>query len=1056
MNEASRRTLVCCWKLVGLCLFFVNSVVDAAGGKVTGRVYDQETGESLPGANVVIESIYQAGRPVELSQKQGAATDTDGYFVILNVPPGAFDIRASFMGYTALIKKQVRVNIDRTITVDFPLQMQAIAMDEVAVIAEREIIKPDIAGTQEIILTERVEAAPVLRIDEFVGKLKGVELVSGNDGHGLSIRGGAIRETDVRVDGISVRDPRSENSYLSLNSTSVAELQVLTGGFEAKFGGFRSGLVNAVTKEGTRERYNLALKFDITPANQRKFYGQNPWSDESWIYRVFADTSETGYAYIGARGNEEVPEEFRFFRGWNNRREGISNYSAIGIPDGVTLTPEQKRKLWQLQHPQYEFGTNPDAFIEATLTGPMPGARLPLIGEYLKNTTFLLGGKYEDTQYAFPLGPRDNYVDWNTQLKLTTRLNPDMKLAVNGLYAQVNTITAGTPTTYGGALIDNSSRFNFLSSTEVSVQQQARLLGGSNGFEQMFNRSRLQFYDQRYIIGGLKFTHAFSAKGFYTVDFQFSYNDHELTPFAADTTLSSSWAFVDSIRVLNAPTVGTPNASTNWLTDINNMFWLYGGLQSADSSYSWVSNLRADLTYQAGRHHQIEAGFSFKYNYLSINSGSWLQSEKSWTPDSWQYFTAKPIEGGVYVQDKLEFQGMIATLGLRGDYFNPQKYSYLVQHPLDLDYANFYNLVYQYLPGEFGSWERWAEFRQQLEEPEGWPREEKPVQFRLSPRLGVSFPVTVNSKLYFNYGHFYQRPNIHFTYNQAVMPGAANVPSPQLDMARTIAYEFGYEHSLFKDYLINLSIYYKDIKGEPLSRTYVDYWEELYVQQYFPDAYKDIRGIELRFEKSFGRFVTFWSNYEYMLQSSGRSGLARVYENRLLSLEEMRNPNISITQPLPRGHLNVNLHTPDNWGIRVLGLRPLSAWYANFCFEWRDGGEQIINPFAPENQQKKIQVVDYSNLDLRVSKMFHLAGMQLELIGTVQNLLDQKRLSFRNMSTAQYDRYIDSLHFPFESGDEKGDDKLGEWDKEHINVGWFTAPLFLNPQRILLGLRLNF
>ena len=1027
-----------------------------AGGKISGRVFDQANGEALPGANVIVENIYQAGKPVEIPQKQGAATDQDGFFVILNVSPGSYDIKATFMGYRSRVSKQVRVNIDRTITVDFPLQLEAIEMGEVAVVAEREVIKPDVAGTQEIILTERVAMTPVMRVDEFVSKLKGVELVSGADGHGLSIRGGAIRETDVRIDGISVRDPRSENSYLSINSTSVEELQVLTGGFVAKYGGFRSGLVNAVTKEGNRERYNLSLKFDMTPANQQKFFGENPWSNASWIYRVFADTSANGFAYTGARGKEGVPEEFQFFQGWNNRRVGISNYDAIGIPKGVTLTSEQKRKLWMLQHPQYSFGTEPDVFVEATLTGPVPGARLPLLGDFLGKTTFMVGGKYENTQYAYPIGPRDNYIDWNTQLKLTTRLNPSMKLSANGMLAKVNTLTAGSPTTYGGALIDNSSRFNFLSSTSVSVQQQARLLGGSNGFEQMFNRSRLQFYDQRYIFGGLKFNHAFSDRGFYVVDFQFSYNDHELTPFAVDTSKNSAWALVDSIRVLNVPQVGSPNASTNWLTDINNMFWLYGGLQSSDSSYSWVSTLRTDLTYQAGRHHELEAGFNINYNYLSVNSGSWLQSEKSWTPDSWQYFTAKPIEAGIYLQDKLEFQGMIATIGVRGDYFNPQKYSYLVQHPLDLDYANFYNLIYQYMPGEFGSWEKWQAFRDKLENPEGWPKDEKPTQFKISPRLGVSFPVTVNSKLYFNYGHFYQRPNIHFIYNQAVMPGVANVPSPQLDMARTVAYEFGYEHRIFNDYLINLSIYYKDIKGEPLNRKYIDYWEELYVQQYFPDAYKDIRGIEVRFEKSLGRFITFWSNYEYMLQSSGRSGLANVYENRLRSLEEMRNPNLTVTQPLPRGHFNLNLHTPPQWGFRLLGWQPLSSWYGNLIFEWRDGGESIVNPYAPEAEQKKIKIVDYSNFDLRVSKLFQLAGMQLEAICTVQNLLEQKRLSFSNMSTAQYDRYIESLHFPFESGEQHGDDQLGDWDKEHINIGWFTAPLFLNPRRVLLGLRINF
>ena len=68
--------------------------------------------------------------------------------------------------------------------------------------------------------------APTLRIDEFANSIKGVELVAGDDGHGVSVRGGSIRETDVRIDGISVRDPRSENAYLSFNSTSIEELLV--------------------------------------------------------------------------------------------------------------------------------------------------------------------------------------------------------------------------------------------------------------------------------------------------------------------------------------------------------------------------------------------------------------------------------------------------------------------------------------------------------------------------------------------------------------------------------------------------------------------------------------------------------------------------------------------------------------------------------------------------------------------------------------------------------------------------------------------------------------
>jgi len=1031
----------------------------AASGKIRGIVCDIETEEPLAGANVIIESIWDFGKIVDIEEKQGASTDLNGNFFIMNVPPGTYNIKASMIGYTPLILQKVQVNIDRTITVNFALESTVLEMRAVQVVAEREVIRADISGTQEIITTDRITETPILRVDEFVSKIKGVELVSDNDGHGLSIRGGSIRETDVRIDGISARDPRSENSYLSLNSTSVEELQVLTGGFEAKYGGFRSGLVNAVTKEGQRDKYSISFKIDYTPKNQKKFFSENPWSDESWIYRVFADTSENGYAWTGTVGDTTVPEELRHFKGWNNRREGKKNYELIGLDKLARLSAEQKRNLWLLQHPQYSFANKPDVFVEGTITGPVPGKKIPILGSILGKSTFMLGGKYENTQFAFPIGARDSYLDWNSQLKISSNLSSDTKLSLNCLYAKVKTNTSNRPSSLGGALLDYSSKFNFLSNTRESVKQQARILGGANGFVNMFNKSKLQYLDQQWIIGGAKLTHTFSPKAFYTLGVDFTYQDNEINPFAADPSKDESWAWIDtSYRVLNYPEIGTPNGSTNMGQDITDLFSLYGGVQQVDSSYSWTINVKGDMTAQIGLYHQIETGFAFKYPNSFVYCGTWFQTEKSYVqsvPDSWQYYKAKPIELGVYLQDKLEFKGMIACIGVRADYFNPQKRYYAVQHPLDEDYFNFYNIVYENLPGDIGSWEKWEVFREMLDDPPGWPDKKIKKQLKISPRLGVSFPVTVNSKLYFNYGHYYQRPNITFLYNLAITTDKTIVPSTQLDMAKNVAYEFGYEQRFLKNFLFNTTLYYKDVKNEPLSRTYIDFWDEFRVSQYLSDAYADIRGIELRLEKNFGRFFTFWGNYEYKLKSSGQTGLKYVYENRVAATEEERTPNITTTEPLPVAHLNINLHTPKEWGLSIFGLKPLSGIFANFLYDWRDGGEIILFEDPVTGEQKKADIVDYSNLDLRVSKAFSIHGTDIEFVVTVSNLLNQKILYTSGMSTVQYNNYKESLHFPFEEGEEKGNDKWGEWDKEHIDYGWFTAPLFLNPRRILLGLRIK-
>ena len=274
-------------KIHFLCLFLIilsllpSHSLLAANGKITGRITDASSGEPIPFVNVVIVSTtLPNGKEVSTDIPMGAATDNDGYYFILNVQPGLYSIKASAVGYTAIIQKGVKVELDRTITLDFELSQTAIEVSQVVVVAKRELVKKDVSATQEIIESSRLEQMPVTRVDEFIGTVKGVQLVSGSEGNGLSVRGGAIRETDVRLDGISLRDPRTGNSYLALNSTSIKEMQVLTGGFEAKYGDIRSGLLNVVTKEGSRERYTASFRLDVTPAGQNRFFGTNPWSTE--------------------------------------------------------------------------------------------------------------------------------------------------------------------------------------------------------------------------------------------------------------------------------------------------------------------------------------------------------------------------------------------------------------------------------------------------------------------------------------------------------------------------------------------------------------------------------------------------------------------------------------------------------------------------------------------------------------------------------------------------------------------------------------------------------
>ena len=1042
--------------IVALTVVLSSSLL-AGPGKITGRVTERQSGEMLPGANIVISHIVREdGAEVPVDHVMGASVDVEGFYYILNVPSGLYVVTASMLGYTPLTQKQIRVDQDRTIVVNFSLSSADIEVEQVVVVAEREIIKQDVSATQEVILTTRLEAMPVLRIDEFVGNLKGVELISGAEGNGLSVRGGAIRETDVRMDGISLQDPRTENSYIALNSTAIEEIQVMTGGFTAKYGGFRSGLLNVVTKEGNRDRYTVSLKTDIALEGQQRFFGTNPWSDDSWIYKVFAGQ----YAMNGIRTSEDsmaVPEEFWRFIGWKRVRSLTPGFNF--------LDSTQKLDLWKNQHPQYDVANRRNVYVEGSITGPVPGSFIPLFGAFAERSTFLLGFKYEDSQLAFPLGPRDNYLDWNMQLKLSTSVSDKVRFSVNGMYADISSVSGGLQANYGGALVDASSSFGFLNTTPSSISQAARLIAGNAGLQQIFNKSRLQFYDQRYIVGGVKLTHMVSSSSYYTVDVQMGYTDQNLAPFVLDTSRADAWvtyttkfASNPTVRFLRTPALGSPNGSTKPGSDPLDFFRMYGGAQRADSSHSLVLQLKSDYTAQLGRHHQFEAGVSARYLDMFVYTGTWFQAQIAYTPDLWQYYTATPLDIGAYVQDKLEFEGMILNAGLRLDYFNPLKKGYVTGFPSDADYKNFYDKVYMNTPGDWGSYERWLEFRSLLENPPGWERKENRVQMYLSPRMGVSFPITESSKMYFNYGHFYQRPPTSFLYNQAIYIGSVALPSPDLDMARTVSYEFGYEQMLPLNLLFNVTAYYKDNRNEPLSRSMVNYYSDNVLLSYYPDAYSDVRGVEIRFERPVGRFISFNAMYDYSLVSGGQTGLSTVYEDRLRAKteSETRSAVQYNSEPRPRANVSLNVHTPRDFGTEFLGFQLLNSIVANIFFEWRDGGRYLWNPEVTDVKDRiYVDAVNVWNIDLRASKAFDLSYADIEFVLTIKNLTNNKWLVVGNMTTPQLNDYKASLNPSFKGTG--GSDQWGQWksDDNHIKTGWWEAPIFLNPRYIVLGVRLH-
>lgn len=216
-------------KLFLLLLSFISIALSGTTGKIAGRLIDAETLEPLIAANVIIEE-----------SNMGAAADIDGNYFILNIPPGIYSVRVSYIGYTTVVINDIKVSVDRTTRIDFQLQLEALMGETIIAVAERPIVQHDLTSTMSIVSGDEIAIMPVEDIEGIINLQAGVV-----DGH---FRGGRKNEVKYLIDGVSVNDVFSGDFSMKAEVNSIQEIQILSGTFNAEYGEALSGVVNQITK----------------------------------------------------------------------------------------------------------------------------------------------------------------------------------------------------------------------------------------------------------------------------------------------------------------------------------------------------------------------------------------------------------------------------------------------------------------------------------------------------------------------------------------------------------------------------------------------------------------------------------------------------------------------------------------------------------------------------------------------------------------------------------------------------------------------------------------
>lgn len=991
----------------------------ATTGRLAVRVRDGQ-GRALEFVNIVVMQGTQ--------RITGGQTNAKGTAIIINIPPGMYTVKFSLIGYSEVVYKDVRIQVDQTANLSPIMEKAGIRLQSVQVVATEDKVQKDRVGSAKQIEMDNMGDTAVGDIAGIISLQAGVTNVGGE----LHIRGGRSNEVNYTVDGMSVSDPVDGGATLQVDTDAISDMKVMTGGFPAEYGNAQSGVVNIVTKDGDaffsgkleyqtdhlykENRNSDVFKFAIggpvvpfaSPELKEKFTfylnGAGEWLDgrmkDYYVSNPNADFMFNGRSLLDAHYERYDPYQDRKSildidtgnRNYNSYNVNLKSKYAISSGQNITFAARGDRsynKLFGEYGTDYSWRYANQHFAEDETTQK----QFITTYDHVFNSSMNLKVKasyYQKDSYTGPKGiDRNNYFYWvidpsNPPTNYTDMVAQDI---------------------FGYATVDDNGDgvydfgFNPASSWVYSLQglEIPRAITGFKAPGTIYTN----YVDDK--------TSTISARG----DFEWQINETHL----AKTGLEIIKHKIKKNQLQSFLTV-YEDRRQNYLRGIFDMRdYDFADYQAyVNGTGTLPAELYEIISKDENPTSVADLVAVYKPQYYFDAAKAAAGKRDGYEADPWQM--------AYYLQDRMEWEGMIVNAGMRFDFWYLGK-----EYSIAQDNGTF--------------------------SPRGFDSKDR-FQMMISPRLGVSHPITERDVLRFAYNYQNQLPQMQYIFTSktpqdANLQGEIRVGNPSLEPQITVTYEVGLSHQLNDDYVLDMTAYYKNLYNYVSTKVERKIGEEsIKWYKYISEDYGSARGLDMQLEKLLSNFNS-WSIAYSLAWAQGNNSYT-VVQDEATNLREFpldwdvrHNISFNYTFRIGRG---------EEFFIPFTDyILPIDDIVANLTWSYASG-----SPYTPQSYEGNNNFLDTNSkrkapthsANLRITKGITLPNKaSMRLYMEVENLFKKTNI---------YDVYS-KTGSPYFDGADLEDTQLGYVfpEVEYTYNLAINNPTYVNDFRgITLGIIFNF